>query len=132
MVSTAPQNKSISEWLGQEADALLSYEAKVPRSSLHLPGPDWVDRIFAQSDRNPQVLRSLQQLYGSGRLANTGYLSILPVDQGIGAFCRCIFCPQPHLFLIRKTLLSWPLPVAVTQLLTTLGVLGSVSRRYGP
>jgi class I fructose-bisphosphate aldolase len=98
MVSTAPRNKSISEWLGQEADTLLSYEAKVPKSSLHLPGPDWVDRIFAQSDRNPQVLRSLQQLYGTGRLAHTGYLSILPVDQGIEHSAGASFAPNPMYF----------------------------------
>jgi class I fructose-bisphosphate aldolase len=64
--------------LGKEAEDLLSFKAKVSQDMLHLPGPDFVDRIFAASDRNPQVLRSLQQLYSAGRLANTGYLSILP------------------------------------------------------
>ncbi|ASC70518.1 putative fructose-bisphosphate aldolase class 1 [Halomicronema hongdechloris C2206] len=84
MVATAsPQTHAIVDLLGNEADNLLNYSAEVPKESLHLPGPDWVDRIFASSDRNPQVLRSLQQLYGSGRLAHTGYLSILPVDQGV-------------------------------------------------
>ncbi|MEO1070556.1 MAG: fructose-bisphosphate aldolase, partial [Cyanobacteria bacterium J06638_6] len=80
MVTALSSPATIAEWLGPEAESLLTYEAKVPKSMLHLPGPDWVDRSFAQSDRSPQVLRSLQQLYGTGRLANTGYLSILPVD----------------------------------------------------
>lgn len=129
MVSTAPQNKSISEWLGQEADALLSYKAKVPRSSLHLPGPDWVDRIFAQSDRNPQVLRSLQQLYGSGRLANTGYLSILPVDQGIEHSAGASFAPNP-IYFDPQNIIELAIAGGCNAVATTLGVLGSVSRRY--
>ena len=81
--AASSSNRSIADWLGEEADSLLNHQAKIDKSQLHLPGPDWVNRIFAQSDRTPQVLRSLQQLYSTGRLANTGYLSILPVDQGI-------------------------------------------------
>jgi fructose-bisphosphate aldolase (EC 4.1.2.13) len=82
MTATLSVSNSIESWLGDEAEDLLSHQAKISQDLLHLPGPDWVDRIFAQTDRVPQVLRSLQQLYSSGRLANTGYLSILPVDQG--------------------------------------------------
>ncbi|MCA9851620.1 MAG: fructose-bisphosphate aldolase, partial [Dehalococcoidia bacterium] len=67
--------------LGNDAEQLLAYEAKaIPRDDLHLPGPDFVDRIFGPSDRSPQVLRNLQALFGSGRLAGSGYVSILPVD----------------------------------------------------
>ena len=69
--------------LGDEAESLLNHKAVVPASSLHLPGPDHFDSVWGPSDRSPQVLRSLQALHGHGRLANTGYLSILPVDQGI-------------------------------------------------
>ena len=69
---------------GQPVEELVKFEnARFGKERLHLPGPDWTNRIWQQSDRNPQVLRSLGQLYGTGRLANTGYLSILPVDQGI-------------------------------------------------
>lgn len=98
MVAASPSTQSISDWLGSEADSLLTYQAKVDKSTLHLPGPDWVDRIFAQSDRSPQVLRSLQQLYSTGRLANTGYLSILPVDQGIEHSAGASFAPNPIYF----------------------------------
>lgn len=105
---------SIVDWLGDEADALLSYQAKVPKESLHLPGPDWVSRIFAQSDRSPQVLRSLQQLYAHGRLANTGYLSILPVDQGIEHAAGASFAPTPCT-LIARTSLSSPSKAAAMQ-----------------
>ena len=76
-------NKIVS-LLGDKADYLLNHQTKtISKESIHLPGPDFVDRIWVGSDRNPQVLRNLQQMYGTGRLANTGYLSILPVDQGI-------------------------------------------------
>lgn len=129
MVSTAPQTASITKWLGQEADSLLSYQAKVPKSSLHLPGPDWVDRIFAQSDRNPQVLRSLQQLYDHGRLAHTGYLSILPVDQGIEHSAGASFAPNP-IYFDPQNIIELALAGGCNAVATTLGVLGSVSRRY--
>ena len=74
----------IEELLGSEAESLLQHECKtIDKKMLHLPGGDVVNRIYCESDRKPQVLRSLQQLFGTGRLANTGYLSILPIDQGI-------------------------------------------------
>ena len=75
-------NRPLSDWLGAEAELILNTQPRVSRERLHLPNAHVVDR-FSLSDRNPQVLRSIQQMYGSGRLANTGYLSILPVDQGI-------------------------------------------------
>lgn len=98
MTATLSAPQLIESSLGQEAEDLLNHKAKVSKDLLHLPGPDWVDRIFAQSDRNPQVLRSLQQLYSFGRLANTGYLSILPVDQGIEHSAGASFAPNPMYF----------------------------------
>jgi class I fructose-bisphosphate aldolase len=75
-------SKKINELLGDKADYLLSYQSKtISKDQLHLPGPDFVDRMWINSDRNPQVLRNLQSMYNNGRLSNTGYLSILPVDQ---------------------------------------------------
>src|SRR6476620_7765771 len=77
-------SKKITELLGDKAEYLLGHKSKsISKDQLHLPGPDFVDRIWINSDRHPQVLRNLQLMYSTGRLANTGYLSILPVDQGI-------------------------------------------------
>ena len=89
----------IEDLLGAEADALLNHTCTtIDKSSLNLPGPDFVDRSFAASNRSPQVMRSLQQLYGNGRLANTGYMSILPVDQGIEHSGGASFAPNPIYF----------------------------------
>jgi class I fructose-bisphosphate aldolase len=129
VVATASSPNTIADWLGNEADFLLNYEAKVPSSSLHLPGSDWVDRIFAPSDRSPQVLRSLQQLYGSGRLANTGYLSILPVDQGIEHSAAASFSPNP-IYFDPQNILELAIAGGCNAVATTLGVLGSVARKY--
>jgi len=128
MVATSSQG-SIADHLGDEADSLLTYEAKVPKTSLHLPGSDWVDRIFAQSDRNPQVLRSLQQLYAHGRLANTGYLSILPVDQGIEHSGGASFAPNP-IYFDPQNIVELAIAGGCNAVATTLGVLGMVSRKY--
>ena len=87
----------IQALLGDEAEALLSYECKgIPKDDLTLPGPDIVDRVYKDTDRNPQVLRNLQQLFGSGRLADTGHVSILPVDQGIEHTGRGLVRAQPE------------------------------------
>lgn len=129
MVATLSSEKSIADWLGTDADSLLGYEAKVPKASLHLPGADWVDRIFAVSDRNPQVLRSLQQLFGSGRLANTGYLSILPVDQGIEHSAAASFAPNP-MYFDPQNIVELAIAGGCNAVATTVGVLGMVSRRY--
>ncbi|MGF1567147.1 MAG: class I fructose-bisphosphate aldolase [Nodosilinea sp.] len=129
MVATLSSQQSIADWLGPEADSLLTYEAKVPKSSLHLPGGDWVDRIFAQTDRNPQVLRSLQQLYDHGRLANTGYLSILPVDQGIEHSAGASFAPNP-IYFDPQNIIELAIAGGCNAVATTLGVMGSMSRRY--
>lgn len=119
----------IESLLGDEAEELLTYKAKVPKEMLHLPGPDFVDRIWAHSDRSPQVLRSLQQLYSTGRLANTGYLSILPVDQGIEHSAGASFAPNP-LYFDPENILKLAIASGCNAVATTLGVLGSVSRKY--
>ena len=90
---------SISDLLGKEADRLLSHRcATISKEQLHLPGPDWVDRIFGPSDRPTPVLRSLQALYNHGRLAKTGYLSLLPVDQGVEHSGGASFAKNPAYF----------------------------------
>src|SRR5215467_15031840 len=89
----------IREILGADADGLLSHQCKtVSKEHLHLPGPDFIDRIVIPSDRSTRTLGSLHQLFGSGRLANTGYVSILPVDQGIEHSAGASFAPNPIYF----------------------------------
>jgi len=129
MVATLSAPQSIESYLGNEADRLLNYKAKVDKSLLHLPGPNSVDRIFAQSDRPPQVLRSLQQIYSTGRLANTGYVSILPVDQGIEHSGAASFAPNP-LYFDPENIIRLALEGGCNAVATTLGVLGMVSRKY--
>ena len=119
---------SIAALLGKDAD-LLSHTAKVPATSLHLPGPDFVDRIFAPSDRNNQVLRSLQQLFGTGRLAKTGYLSILPVDQGIEHSAGASFAPNP-VYFDPENIVKLAIEGGCNAVASTFGVLGMVSRKY--
>jgi class I fructose-bisphosphate aldolase len=129
MTATLASPQTIESWLGQEAEDLLTYKAKVSKDLLHLPGPDFVDRIFVQSDRNPQVLRNLQQLYSHGRLANTGYLSILPVDQGIEHSAGASFAPNP-IYFDSENIIKLAIEAGCNAVATTLGVLGSVSRKY--
>ena len=89
----------IQSLLGDAAEDLLTHESKgVPKDDLHLPGPDFVDRVFVQTDRTPQVLRNLQSLFDHGRLGGTGYVSILPVDQGIEHSAAASFAPNPKYF----------------------------------
>ncbi|NJL85353.1 MAG: class I fructose-bisphosphate aldolase [Leptolyngbyaceae cyanobacterium SM1_1_3] len=129
MVASVSAPQSIESLLGSEAENLLTYQAKVSKDQLHLPGPDWVERIFAQSDRSPQVLRSLQQLYGTGQLANTGYLSILPVDQGIEHSAAASFAPNP-IYFDPENIVKLAIAGGCNAVATTLGVLGMTSRRY--
>ena len=129
MVATLSSPQSLESLLGDEAESLLMYQAKVSKDLLHLPSPDWIDRIFSQSDRNPQVLRSLQQLYGTGRLANTGYMSILPVDQGIEHSAAASFALNP-IYFDPENILKLAIEGGCNAVATTLGVLGSVSRKY--
>lgn len=120
----------IVKLLGNEADFLLKHECKtVPKEMLHLPGPDFVDRIFVPSDRNPQVLRNLQLLFNTGRLAGTGYLSILPVDQGIEHSAGASFAPNP-IYFDPENIVKLAIEGGCNAVASTLGVLGSVARKY--
>lgn len=120
----------IAELLGTEADYLLNHTCKtVPKEKLHLPGPDFVDRIFAVSDRNVNVLKNLQWLFNHGRLAGTGYLSILPVDQGIEHSAGASFAPNPDYF-DPENIVKLAIEGGCNAVASTLGVLGAVSRKY--
>jgi fructose-bisphosphate aldolase, class I len=129
MTTTLSAPKSIESWLGGEAESLLTYKAKVSQSLLHLPGADFIERVFVHSDRNPQVLRSLQQLYSTGRLANTGYLSILPVDQGIEHSAAASFAPNP-IYFDPENIIKLAIESGCNAVATTLGILGMMSRKY--
>ena len=120
----------LKELLGNEADSLLNHESKAfPASGLVLPGPDFLDRVFRDSDRSPTVLRNLGTMYGHGRLGGTGYLSILPVDQGIEHSAAASFSKNPAYF-DPANLCELALAGECSGIATTLGVLGAVSRRY--
>lgn len=120
----------ITKLLGNDAESLLSHESKtISKESLHLPGPDFVERAFGMSNRSPQVLRSLQALYGTGRLANTGYLSILPVDQGIEHSAGASFAPNP-IYFDGENIVKLAVEGGCNAVASTFGVLGSVSRKY--
>ncbi|MEH2055199.1 MAG: class I fructose-bisphosphate aldolase [Nostoc sp.] len=129
MTTTLKEPNSIESLLGKEAEDLLTYKAKVSRDLLHLPGSDFVDRIWLNSDRNPQVLRNLQLLYSTGRLANTGYLSILPVDQGIEHSAGASFAPNP-IYFDPENIVKLAIAAGCNAVATTLGTLGIVSRKY--
>ncbi len=128
-MTTTFSPSNLESILGNETDDLLTYKAKVSQDMLHLPGGDFVERIFVNSDRNSQVLRSLQQLYSSGRLANTGYLSILPVDQGIEHSGAASFAPNP-IYFDPENIIKLALESGCNAVATTLGVLGMMSRKY--
>ena len=120
----------IQSLLGDEAEALLAFESKtIARDDLVLPGPDFVDRVFAASDRSPQVLRNLQSLFDHGRLGGSGYVSILPVDQGIEHSAAASFAPNPKYF-DPKNIVELAIEGGCNAVATTYGVLGAVSRRY--
>ncbi len=120
----------IEEYLGDEAQSLLGFDAPaIPKERLHLPGPDWVDRIFAPSDRSVPVLRSLQQLYDTGRLGGTGYLSILPVDQGIEHSAGASFAKNPDYFDPAK-IVELAIEGGCNAVASTYGALGIVARKY--
>lgn len=120
----------IIELIGDEASDLLSYEANaIPKKSLHLPGPDFVDRVFVHTDRSPAVLRNLQWIYNTGRLAATGYLSILPVDQGIEHSAGASFAPNP-IYFDPGNIVKLAIEGGCNAVASTLGVLGVVSRKY--
>lgn len=120
----------IEKWLGKEARDLLSHVCKtVSKDKLHLPGPDWIDRIFLNSDRNVRVLNNLQAIYNHGRLASTGYLSILPVDQGIEHTAGASFAANPEYF-DPENIIRLAIEGGCNAVATTYGVLASVARKY--
>jgi len=120
----------IAELLGDRADELLQHSSgTIDKGRLHLPGPDFVERIYGPSDRSPQVLRNLQALFGHGRLAGSGYLSILPVDQGIEHSAGASFAPNPDYFDPEK-IVELAVEGGCNAVASTFGVLASVSRRW--
>ena len=120
----------IQSTLADQAEYLLGHQSRtITRDRLHLPGPDFVDRIFFPSDRNARVLSNLQRLFNSGRLAGTGYLSILPVDQGIEHSAGASFAPNPDYF-DPENIVKLAIEGGCNAVASTLGVLGSVSRKY--
>jgi fructose-bisphosphate aldolase, class I len=121
---------NIVQYLGSEAQSLLEYKAQgIPKESLQLPGPDFVDRVFINSDRSPQVLRSLQSLFNAGRLSGTGYLSILPVDQGIEHSAGASFAPNP-MYFDSENIIKLAIEGGCNAVASTYGVLGSCARKY--
>ncbi|MEW5843458.1 MAG: class I fructose-bisphosphate aldolase [Bacteroidota bacterium] len=121
--------EKIKEYLGSDADSMLTYKAKVPKEKLHLPGPDFVERIFYPSDRNVNVLKNLQWMIHSGRLCGTGYFSILPVDQGIEHSAGASFAKNPDYF-DPENIVKLAIEGGCNAVASTLGVLGAVGRKY--
>jgi fructose-bisphosphate aldolase, class I len=120
----------IQSLLADEAESLLTHESKgIPRDDLVLPGPDYVDRVFSLTERSPQVMRNLQSLLDHGRLAGTGYVSILPVDQGIEHSAAASFAPNPQYF-DPANIVELAIEGGCNAVASTFGVLGAVSRRY--
>lgn len=120
----------LEELLGADAESLLNHRSTtIPAENLHLPGPDFVDRVYSITDRNPQVLRNLQALFNHGRLAGSGYVSILPVDQGIEHSAGASFAPNPAYF-DPENIVKLAIEGGTNAVASTLGVLGAVSRKY--
>ncbi len=128
--ATASTRESLESLLGDEAASLLEHTCTtVAKEHLHLPGPDFVDRVWTLSDRNPRVLRNIQALYAHGRLGGTGYLSILPVDQGVEHSAGASFAPEPAYFDPEK-IVELAHEGGCNAVASTFGVLGAVSRRW--
>ena len=126
---TVPGIKGITSILGDDA-RLLEHQCKtIPKDSLLLPGPDYVDRAYGLSDRSPRVLGALQSVLDTGRLGGTGYVSILPVDQGIEHSAGASFAPNP-LYFDSENIVKLAIEGGCNAVASTLGVLGSVSRKY--
>lgn len=123
-------SKKVADLLGANAEGLLGHVCKtISKDSLHLPGPDFVDRVFAASDRNNRVLGSLQSMFSSGRLANTGFLSILPVDQGIEHSGGASFAKNP-IYFDPENIVKLAIEGGCNAVASTYGVLGMVARKY--
>jgi class I fructose-bisphosphate aldolase len=121
---------TIEKHLGDKAESLLNFNTpKIPKTSLHLPGGDFIDRIFAPSDRNNRVLANLQRMFAGGRLANTGYLSILPVDQGIEHSAGASFAKNPEYF-DPENIVRLAVEGGCNAVASTFGVLGITARKY--
>lgn len=121
---------NVKDLLGKDADTLLTHKSKtISKDQLHLPGPDFVDRIFSQSNRSVQTLRSLQGLFGTGRLANTGYLSILPIDQGIEHSAGASFAKNP-IYFDPENIIKLSIEGGCNAVATTFGGLALCSRKY--
>ena len=126
----SPAANRIEELLGDEARSLLDHKSTaIPKEQIYLPGPDYIDRVVSQSDRSPSVLRSLQSLLSHGRLAGTGYVSILPVDQGIEHSGGASFAPNPQYF-DPENIVKLAIEGGCNGVASTYGVLGSVARKY--
>ena len=129
MATTITPSK-LESYLGAKAESLLGFKSpKVPKEKLHLPGPDFVDRIYAATDRNIRVLTNLQRLFQTGRLAGSGYLSILPVDQGIEHSAGASFAKNPDYF-DGENIIRLAIEGGCNAVASTFGVLGSVARKY--
>jgi class I fructose-bisphosphate aldolase len=122
--------KEIEQILGEDGQRLLTYESKtISKDLLHLPGPDFIDRVWMDSDRSPVVLRNLQTMFSHGRLGGTGYLSILPVDQGIEHSAGASFAANP-IYFDAANIVKLAIEGGCNAVASTLGVLGACSRRY--
>ncbi len=129
-MATAPKISSIEHYLGGASETLLGFSnPRIPRERLHLPGPDFVDRVFAASNRSPRVLANLQRLFDQGRLGGTGYLSILPVDQGIEHSAGASFAKNPDYF-DAGNIVKLAYEAGCNAVASTFGVLGIVARKY--
>lgn len=123
-------SSKIHELLGADAENLLNFSTpKIPKDQLQIPGGDFVDRVWSLSDRTPATLRSLQTLFGTGRLSGTGYLSILPVDQGIEHAAGASFAPNPQYF-DPENIVKLAIEGGCNAVASTFGVLGAVARKY--
>jgi len=130
MATTSVTGSKIETYLGAKADSLLGFKSpKIPKERLHLPGPDFIDRVWTISDRNVRVLANLQRLFRHGRLNGTGYMSILPVDQGIEHSAGASFAKNPDYF-DGENIVKLAIEGGCNAVASTLGVLGSVARKY--
>src|SRR5467141_3093132 len=129
MATTLTSGK-VETYLGAKADSLLGFKSpKIAKERLHLPGPDFIDRVYAVTDRNLRVLTNLQRMFGHGRLSGTGYLSILPVDQGIEHSGGASFAKNPDYF-DGGNIVKLAIEGGCNAVASTFGVLGSVARKW--
>src|ERR1700679_1899360 len=129
-MATSTSGSKIESLLGAKAESLLGFKnPKISKERLHLPGPNFIDQVYALTDRNIRVLTNLQRMFGHGRLRNTGYLSILPVDQGIEHSAGASFAKNPDYF-DGENIVKLAIEGECNAVASTFGVLGSVARKY--